>query len=75
MIEANGTEVFNGLIDRQMIKEGFEFTVPVSVFKKDNVLKLDFTFTDVPEEDLEIEDIVKRTETLSLKSMVIEVKK
>ena len=75
VIEANGTEVFNGLIDRQMIKEGLEFTVPVSVFKKDNVLKLDFTFTDVPEEDLEIEDIVKRTETLSLKSMVIEVKK
>ena len=72
VIKANGTEIFNDKIDRKLIREGLVLDIPHELMKNTNILELEFIFPDVPEEEMEEENIMKRTETLSLKKMIID---
>lgn len=67
IIYANGRQVFSGKIDKSYVSEGLNFTVPSSLIGNDNTLTLSFAFTDIDENEMNIEQN-KRTKTVSFKS-------
>ena len=71
-VAANGTEVANGTVDKALISGGLQFKVPVSLFKDDNKLEIEFSFLDVPEDEVE-KEVNSRTETISLTDMTISI--
>ena len=70
IIEANGVEVFRGIVNADLVAKGINFEIDPSVFK-DNNLQLDFKFPDVPEEQMNLE-MGDRSHTMSLVSIVME---
>lgn len=66
-IYANGTKVFSEKITKDYQTDGLNFTVPSSVIGEDNVLTLDFVFSNISKSELEL-DTNKRTKTISVQS-------
>ncbi|MBR2715727.1 MAG: hypothetical protein IKB73_05960 [Ruminococcus sp.] len=67
VIYANGKSVFSAKISKSFEKDGINFTVPTSLIDDNNVLTLDFEFTDISNDELEL-DTNKRTKVISLES-------
>ncbi len=70
-VTANGEEVLDAETDEEMIQSGLDIEIPVSVFKDSDKLKLEFSFPDISEDEMNV-DVRKRSDTLSLLSMVID---
>lgn len=69
-ISAGGETVYEFDVSRADTKNGeYTFQIPVSALK-DDTLTLDFTFTDIPEEEEE-KDTGTRQETIKVKKLVI----
>ena len=67
IIYANGRQVYSGKIDKKLVSEGLNFTVPCSLIGNNNELNLSFDFTDINNSEFELEQN-KRTKTVSFKS-------
>ncbi len=70
VVQANGDVVLEGAVDKNLIKRGLNFNVPVSAFEDSNVLTIELLFPEISEKELE-KKINSRTETISIKSLVI----
>ena len=68
---ANGAEVLNTIVDKDFVSRGIDFTVPVSSFDNGNTLNIEFLFPGISQEEMQIEMVNKRTETISLTNMTI----
>lgn len=66
-IFANGANVFNEKITKAHQSDGINFTIPTSVIGEDNVITLDFVFSNVSQDELEL-DTNKRTKNFSVQS-------
>ena len=69
-VYANGQEVLQAVSDRNTIKQGIQFKIPVSSFDDDHVLTLEFVFPEVDQEELKL-DVEDRTYTISFTKIVI----
>ena len=67
IIYANGRQVYSGKIDKSLVSEGLNFTVPSSLIGNNNELTLSFDFTDIDNAEFDL-DQNKRTKTVSFKS-------
>lgn len=67
IIYANGRQVFSDKLDKSFVNEGLNFTVPSSLIGNNNTLNLSFSFPDIDDSEIEI-DQNKRTKTVSFKS-------
>ena len=74
-IYANNQLIFSGMMDNKTYNKENDLvlTVPTSVIGEDNTLTLDFNYTDIDEKEMEIEDVNKRTMTVSVNSFIIDV--
>ena len=70
IVKANGVEVYQGTVDREMISNGIVFDIEPSLFKDEN-LQIDFLFPELPEEEMK-KKVIDRTTTISLISIVME---
>ena len=70
IVKANGEEVYQGTVDREMISNGIVFDIEPSLFKDEN-LQIDFLFPELPEEEMK-KKVIDRTTTISLVSIVME---
>ena len=67
---ANGQEVLQKFSDKETIKKGLEFTVPVSSFAEDHILNLEFDFPEIDPAEMKW-DVDDRTYTISITKIVI----
>ena len=67
IIYANGRQVYSGKIDKSLVSEGLNFTVPSSLIGNNNELNLSFDFADIDNDEFDL-DQNKRTKTVSFKS-------
>ncbi len=67
IIYANGRQVYSGTINKSVVNEGLNFTVPSSIIGNDNTVTLSFKFIDIDDSEMDLE-LSKRTKTVSFKS-------
>ena len=70
IVKVNGTEVYQGTVNSDMVNKGINFKIDPSLFK-DNKLTIDFEFPEVDMSELDL-DMKDRTTTISLVSIVME---
>ena len=70
-IYANALEMCSGTVDKDMLKNGISFTVPVESFDENRILNIEFVFPSVSKDELDIKKVNSRTQTLSLVDMTI----